>query len=381
MLVDDDGFGDGLVAGVGERLRGWVREDFGVDLSSIDGVGHGADEAAELWRGVSVDGAPYAVKLSGGGTPAGMIVSAYLAERGVPGVAGPVPTRDGRLWSEHEGRRLSVVPWVSDDRALSGGMSSQHWASYGALLAMVHATAVTDPLAKLLPREDHAHERVASTVRALDNRLHRSVDEPAGVGGPTDHLARALAQEWCAAAGLVSTLLEQADDLGRELRTRQTPSEVCHGDPHLGNMLIGGDERVWLIDWDDAVLAPRERDLMFVIGGVLAFAPVSPQQQSWFFDGYGAADVDPTRLAYYRCTRALVDLADPAAQVLDVHRRPEPERADALSIVQGVLSPTGLVGLAMSSLRNLGLVQDESPAIGSDVPEPTIALADGSRSE
>ena len=159
----------------------------------------------------------------------------------------------------------------------------------------------------------------------------------------------------------MSTLLEQADSLGRELRTRHTPGVVCHGDPHLGNVLIGGDDRVWLIDWDDAVLAPRERDLMFVIGGVLAFAPVSPEEQSWFFDGYGAADLDPARLAYYRCTRALEDLAYPAAQVVDVHRCTEAERADALSIVRGVLSPTGLVSLALSSVRDLGLVPDERP--------------------
>ncbi|MGH8776647.1 MAG: phosphotransferase family protein [Jiangellaceae bacterium] len=149
----------------------------------------------------------------------------------------------------------------------------------------------------------------------------------------------------------MSILLEQADGLGRELGTRPVPSVVCHGDPHLGNMLIGGDERVWLIDWDDAVLAPRERDLMFVLGGVLAFAPVSPQEQSWFFDGYGVADIDPARLAYYRCRRALEDLVDPAAHVVDVHRWTESERADALSIVRRVLSPTGLVGLALSSLQ------------------------------
>jgi len=351
--VNDDGAGDRLAATSGERVRAWVREDFGVDLISMDVTGHGADEAAELWRGVCVDGAPYAVKLSGGGTPAGIVVSALLAERGVAGVAGPVPTRDGRLWNEREGRRLSVVPWVSDDRALGGGMSAQHWSSYGALLAEVHATAVTDALAKQLPREDHTHERVAPAARALDSRIRISV-------GPADYLARAVAEEWSTAADVVFTLLEQADGLGRELRTRMAPSVVCHGDPHLGNVLLGGDDRVWLVDWDDAVLAPRERDLMFVTGGGLAFAPVSTQEKSWFFDGYGAADLDPARLAYYLCTRALDDIADFATHVADV-RRSEPERADALSIVRGLLSPTGLVSLALLSLRDLGLVRDEIP--------------------
>ncbi len=76
-------------------------------------------------------------------------------------------------------------------------------------------------------------------------------------------------------------------------------------------------DHVWLIDWDDAVLAPCERDLMFILdGGVLANAAVSSQEQAWFFDGYGAFDVDSARLAYYRCTRALVDVADPALHII-----------------------------------------------------------------
>jgi spectinomycin phosphotransferase len=357
LLVMDDGAGGRARETADARLRDWVGEDFGIDLVSVDGVGYGADEAAQLWRGVSVDGAMYAVKLSGGGTPAGLVVSAHLAAHGVAGVVAPVPTRDGRLWSERDGRRLSVMPWVSEDRALGGGMTAEHWAAYGALLADVHATAVTDALVTQLPREDHTHDRVASAARALQRRLKETAHEPAGSGG-NDHLVRALVAEWRTSAGLVTTLLEQADSLGRELRTREAPGVVCHGDPHLGNLLVGAVDRVWLIDWDDAVLAPRERDLMFAIGGVLAFAPVSPQEQSWFFDGYGAdgvgaADLDRTRLAYYRCTRALEDLVDPAAQVLDAHRSSESERADALSIVRGVLSPTGLVSLALSSVRDL----------------------------
>jgi spectinomycin phosphotransferase len=42
---------------------------------------------------------------------------------------------------------------------------------------------------------------------------------------------------------------------------------------------------LWLLDWDGVVVAPRERDLMFVVDGVLADAPVTAEQQSWFFDG------------------------------------------------------------------------------------------------
>ncbi len=115
-------------------------------------------------------------------------------------------------------------------------------------------------------------------------------------------------------------------------------------DPHLGNVLTGPDAQVWLVGWDDVMLAPRELDLMFAIGGVLAFAPVTERQQAWFFEGCGPVDLDQDRLSYYRCTRALVDLLEPAAEVLT-----RPERAEtALAIVRDVLSPTGLVRQALA---------------------------------
>lgn len=73
-----------MAAPAGKRVRAWVREDFGIDLTSIHGVGHGTDEAAQLWRAVAADGIPYAIKLSGGGTPAGLVVSAHLLAHGCP---------------------------------------------------------------------------------------------------------------------------------------------------------------------------------------------------------------------------------------------------------------------------------------------------------
>src|SRR5690625_3495460 len=146
-----------------------------------------------------------------------------------------------------------------------------------------------------------------------------------------------------------------ADHLRPARPCRQSASRVtraavlCHGDAHLGNVLVNGDT-LWLIDWDDAARAPREHDLMFVLGGVLFFAPVSTQEQAWFFEGYGDVDVDLTRLTYYRCVRALEDLADPTNQILDVAGSSEREREEALAIVRGVLSPTGLAALATGSL-------------------------------
>lgn len=134
--------------------------------------------------------------------------------------------------------------------------------------------------------------------------------------------------------------------LGGQLRGRLLRDVLCHGDAHTANVLIDPDGQVWLIDWDDAVLAPQERDLMFVVHGVLADAPVSDREQSWFFEGYGPAELDPVRLGYYRCSGALQDLGGFAAVVLDDRQHSSEERAHALTNFRSLLWPSGIVELA-----------------------------------
>lgn len=325
-----------------------VHAGFGLSLSTLERVTHGADQHARLWLARAVDGSRYAVKLSGGGTPAGLVVTAYLAGRGVPGIAAPVPTGDGRLSVEHDGHRLSVVPWVSDQRALDGPMTDAHWRAYGEVLAAVHAVPVTDEVRRLLPAGGAAYPSIVAGTRAVAERLRDP--DPDNLAGP---LAAEMAGVWSTVADRVSALTREVERLAVDQRARPGSGVVCHGDPHLGNLLLGPDGQVWLIDWDDAVLAPPECDLMFVLGGVLAFAPVSSRQQRAVLAGYGTVGIDPARLAWFLAVRALDDLSDWTRQALD----PDADAADrdrAARIVRGLVSPVGLVTLADAALRDLG---------------------------
>ena len=90
---------------------------------------------------------------------------------------------------------------------------------------------------------------------------------------------------------------------------------------------------------------PRAAAIQPVAGSGAAVIEGTPRPKAC----RGATDLDPIRLAYDRCARALEDLAYPAAQIVDIHRSTDRERTDALSIVRGVLSPTGLVDLALAS--------------------------------
>jgi len=284
-----------------------VRRAYGIDLVAAEPVTSGT--AAEVWRATAADGGAYAVK--NGSAPA---VQTHLA--GVPGVPHPlrpsVPTP------------LSVTPWI-DGRGAGEGMTRDQWHAFGALLARVHAVP---PLASL-PRETHTHGAQAALMRSVDE----AVREPA-----RDPLVAALAELWD--AGRSAALVARADALAREVTG--APYVVCHGAPHAGNVLVAGDD-VWLVDWDDALLAPPERDLMLVLAGVSDWAPMADGDEEAFLAGYGA-EPDATRLAYYLCVRAMEDAGGFAADVLDGTRDAE----TAWRIVRGLLSPGGAVTRALA---------------------------------
>ena len=133
----------------------------------------------------------------------------------------------------------------------------------------------------------------------------------------------------------------------QQLRRANHPRVLCHADAHLGNVLVGDDGRLWLIDWDGAALAPRERDLLFVIGGIAA-GQVSPRQTELFRRGYGAVEPDPVALTYYRAAWALQDIAAFGHTALLDDTAGEATRREALRLFASYFMPGELTELALA---------------------------------
>ena len=326
-------------------VRGWVEEAYGLAVREVVRVESGADRGARTWRAVT-DAGTVAVKVVRGGDRRGAVVPAWLASRGVPGVPAPLTTRDGRSHVRRDGLACWLTPWIEGERPVDVGMDLQTWTRLGEVLRSLHEAPLTLDVLGALRREvydpGHALARVAAVDEALASG--RLAD-----GRPVadDALAAGLAATWRAEHGRLEVLAGWARTLGSRLAVDLGDVVICHGDPHVGNVVVDACGQPWLLDWDDAILAPREHDLMFVDGGVLAFAPVAAAEEWAFFDGYGDVHLDHDRLTYARCVRALEDVTDPALGVLD----PALDLADRerlLAILRGVVSPDGLVHLTLS---------------------------------
>ena len=100
--------------------------------------------------------------------------------------------------------------------------------------------------------------------------------------------------------------MEQTTSLGRALCDRSLPLVPCHADIHAGNVLVDARGRLHLLDLDTLLLAPRERDLMFIGAGVAGHWR-DAQETIWFYEGYGPQQPDAQAMAYYRCERIVAD--------------------------------------------------------------------------
>lgn len=308
-------------------------------------MGLGADARADLARVTTADGRAYAAKTSSGPQP-GLVVADLLARAGVPGVPTPERTRDGGLTSPGPaGTRLSLVRWVPGARVLDVGLRPHEWVRLGELLGGLHSVPTDDAALAGLPAEEHDPTAVVAQARAFDEVL-------ASAARAGDPMVAELTEVWRTAGPLVLAAADRAERLASSTSWTGARYVLCHTDPHHGNLLVDGDGEVWLIDWDDAMLAPREADLMFVVGGVFSHSPITDDQVRWFFDGYrsstglGHTDLDADLLAYLRCVRALVDVLD-FAQVVVEPSAPDERRRSALGIAYASVVPGALLDLAV----------------------------------
>ena len=83
---------------------------------------------------------------------------------------------------------------------------------------------------------------------------------------------------------------------------------MCHSDIHAGNILIDANGALYIVDWDNPVLAPKERDLMFIGGGQEFAGHTAQEEETLFYRGYGQTQIDPIALAYYRYERIIQDI-------------------------------------------------------------------------
>lgn len=332
--TDDDAAPENRTDPTARTLSELVAARYGIDLRDLVPIEGGWDPAATVWTARDASGAQFGVKVTTRDVTFGLTVAGSLAGQGATGIVHPLPTLDGGLWTVDGERVVTVFDWVDGVDAVDLGPDSVDWLSLGRMLRTVHDHPAP---ADVRPRR-RGIRRVPSSLRSLVDDVDAAYRD-----APADQKER-----WDAAHPRLLRLV----DAERILKRRRAPAVrvTTHGDPHLGNVLLDEDGRPWLIDFDEASIAPRELDLMLVELGVLFDTPLTDAHRALFREGYGTdIVVDRQRIARFGCVRAVED----ATAAFLAARHADPSDPAPSRMLDGILGPQGLVTLVESELQRL----------------------------
>jgi len=313
---------------------------FGLAATALEFTPRGEDSSAWAYRAETSDGRAYLLKLRRGPlNQAGLAIPHYLQEHGMRHVVAPLPTTAGALWATVDEFALMVYPFVTGHSAHEAGMTEAQWVEYGAAVRQIHVAAPPAELLEAVRRE---------TFFPRSTQLIHDLDAHIGARSFSDALEQALVAVWRARRAQIHRLVDRSETLGLRLRATPLPAVLCHGDIHTANLLLEAQGEMWIVDWDEAMLAPKERDLMFAVGGI-GKDWVTPKQTTLFLRGYGRTMVDPLALAYYRYDWAVQDVAAYAERVLLHPEMGTESKRSALRYFMVQFDPGGMVDIAESS--------------------------------
>ena len=193
----------------------------------------------------------------------------FLGRKGIDFISTIVRTADGRLYTRFDGAVLGVFDWIDGENLETNETKIPEYQ----MLAMVYAVSL-DGLA--IPREDFSGKSADAFFRQWGLTKDRDTLSP-------------LEQN--------RTKLEYRADRLQHFaglcRGDTSGFYITHGDAG-GNFLVSGG-RYFLVDWDDALLAPPERDawVMGFCDWARCLFQKSLRQQGIVYT------LRPERLAYY----------------------------------------------------------------------------------
>jgi spectinomycin phosphotransferase len=327
-----------------EHLRVCLQEQYGLYPVTLDFLPLGLDYNAGVYRVVSEQGTAYLLKVKSGSLyEPSCLVPRYLSDQGITSVVAPIPTKSNALWTRLENWTVIVYAFIDGDTSWTG-MTDEQWKEVGTIFKRIHQVMLPPEGFESLRKETFDPTEYTRWVHAFETQHLHSRH-----GGSVSE--RTLRASWTAHQSTIHTAMTSLEKLAGVLQSRTFPYVICHADLHPANLLRDHAGHVFVIDWDEVMLAPKERDFLFVKESSAASKalPGTPA----FFQGYGQTEIDWIALTYYRYERVVQDLIACAQEVFFRDDLGEGTKADSAQLFQAILAEGGEIDAATQASAHL----------------------------
>lgn len=283
-----------------------LNTNYGIKVTSLTFLPWGADINASVYKAQTKDKS-YFVKLKRGHNHEPSVVLArFLHDAGISQVIPPLKTIQGRPILIMNDFTLIVYPFIEGVDGFNRKLTEDQWITLGKTMRQVHELNIPLSIQNQIRREVY-EPKWRETVRLFYEHI-----EGKHTG---DEVALKLLKFMKENLIFIKRLVDRAEQLSQKIKAQSPKFVLCHSDIHGGNVLIDNKNKLYIVDWDEPIMAPKERDLMFIGGGV-ANIWNKPDEEALFYQGYGNIEVDKTILAYYRHQRIVEDIAEYGQELL-----------------------------------------------------------------
>ncbi len=175
------------------------------------------------------------------------------AKAGVTNITHPVATSSGQMRIQLGDFHIAIFDLISGTTAEQHKLTKRQLERLGELLARIHQS-------KAVIGEYSVRERFEIPFRdrlvAIFNETSKTSGNAANYKAQLKFFLEPHRKEFMEE-------LETLGELQRKVGRKNLEFVNCHGEPSPGNVMSSNSGGVYLLDWDDPIFAPKEKDLIF----------------------------------------------------------------------------------------------------------------------
>ncbi|MBA3239487.1 MAG: aminoglycoside phosphotransferase family protein [Parachlamydiaceae bacterium] len=294
---------------------------------------------ASVFKAKTYDQASYFVKLKRGHHfDISVTLLALLQASGIQQIISPIKAIDGKQMQYIDDFTLIVYPFIQGQNGFCTQLTDDQWKILGKTLKQIHEFNVPPSIKDQIRKENYS-SKWREAFRSLDAYMD------GGIEG--DETSLKLQEFMSGRKAIIHRLVNRAESLSQIIQEQSSEFVLCHSDIHGGNILIDRNGAIYIVDWDEPIMAPKERDLMFIGGGV-SNVWNNAHEEEFFYGGYGKTQINRVILAYYRHERVVQDIVEYGQALLLTSDGGE-DRLEMYKQFMGMFVANGVVEIAFKT--------------------------------
>lgn len=233
----------------------------------------------------------------------------------LPHIPHPIPTCTGAFSLKINPQELVITNFIDGDLVGFGKLPEPILIRLAGLVGILHRS---------LPQLEFEYPYIEQFEFPFETDLVNSRSALEAISSQDSAGKQLLRQTLLPHWDEVLAYLERLKQLQRKVRLRNKPMVICHTDLHGGNLMTDKQGTLYILDWETAVIAPLEHDMIFFAGEENFWEVFWPN----YANQYPEADLNSEVLAFYYYRRGLEDVMGFILRILQGEGSPERDQED-----------------------------------------------------